>query len=207
MRGLVPAEIAIVLVIAIIAWPDPIPTAIPLVVAGSIATWVRGRSWGDVIAANGLHAVVGLAAGVVGLALALIGGAPLVEALTQRAVAWSANAVVRGNPAMLGGVVIYAAIVAVCMELALRGWLVERALELMGSARSPGGGVFPVLCGGFAEAIVTPGDATMRIGAGLFGVGLGWMYVAANRNVLAPMLARVAFGVGVVVLEGLRVIG
>ena len=87
-------------------------------------------------------------------------------------------------------------------ELALRGWIVERVLEL--SPRAP---VLPILVGAFAEAVVTPGGVAVRLGAGVFGIGLGWMYVAAGRSVVAPMLARIAFQVGAVVLEALRLIG
>lgn len=202
MRGLVPAEIAIVIALALVPLPDALPIAIPLVIAGSIAKWIRGRGWGDVIAANGLHAGVGIAAGVAAVVLALLLGTPLVEAITQRAVEWSMFAVVRGNASMLFGIVIYVATVSLCMELALRGWLVERVVEL-----SPSSPVPAVLCGAFAEAMVTPGDATARIGAGVFGIGLGWMYLAAGRNVLAPMLARMAFAIAILVLESFQVIG
>ena len=202
MRGLVPVEIAVVVVLALIPFPDPLPIAIPLMMAGSIAKWIRGGSWADVTAASSMHALIGLGAGIAALLLALIGGTPLVEALTSRAVEWSTNAVVRGNVPMLGGVIVYAAIVSLCMELALRGWIVDRVLEL-----SPRNTVIAVLVGAFAEAIVTPGDAAARIGAGVFGIGLGWMYVAAKRNVLAPMLARMTFAIALVILEGLRVVG
>ncbi len=229
MRGLVPVEIAIVLAIAIVPWPDPLPLAIPLVMAASLAKWIRGASWSDVGAANGFHALVGLAAGIAGLLLALIAGTPLVESLTARAVEWSTNAVVRGNFAMLGGVVIYAAMVSACMEAALRGWIVERVLELStsrgstvlasreglaspartsreGLPPSPAHVVLAVLVGAFAEALVTQGDLTVRIGAAIWGIGLGWIYVAAKRNVIAPMLARMTFAVVLVVLEGMRVV-
>lgn len=47
----------------------------------------------------------------------------------------------------------------------------------------------------------------MRLGAGLCGLGLGAMYVAGGRSVLAPVLARGVFAGGAVVLEALRVIG
>jgi len=103
---------------------------------------------------------------------------------------------------MLGGVVIFAAMVSLCMEAALRGWIVERVLELAPSQK-----VLAILVGAFAEAIVMPGDLTVRIGAGVWGIGLGWIYVAANRNVLAPILARMTFVVALVILEGMRVIG
>ena len=56
-------------------------------------------------------------------------------------------------------------------------------------------------------ALVTDGDVTMRIGAGLFGLGLGWMYLAAGRSIVAPVCARLVFSLGAVVLETLRLVG
>ncbi len=94
---------------------------------------------------------------------------------------------------------VYVTATAVATELALRGWIVERVLEL-----SPGPPVLPVLVGAIAEALVTPGDLAARLGGGLFGVGLGWIYAAGGRNLLAPICARVVFELGVVLLEALR---
>lgn len=201
MHGLVPAEIAILVVVALLPLPDPIPVAIPLVVAASFAKWIRGASWTDVGSANGFHMLVGLGAGIAGLVLGLVAGTPLVEALTSRGVEWSTNAVVRGNFSMLGGVVIFTAMASLCMEAALRGWVVERVLEF-----APSQTVLAILVGAFAEAIVTPGDFAVRIGAGVFGIGLGWMYVAAKRNLVVTIVARVTFTVVLVILEGMRVV-
>jgi hypothetical protein len=251
MRGLVPFEIAMVLALAVVPLPEPIPIAIPLIVVASLARWIRGASWSDVGAASGFGALVGLGAGIAGLVLALIAGAPLVEAMTSRVVEWSTNAVVRGNFAMLGGVVIFAAMASACMEVALRGWIVERVLDLSsrtssfdsrasidshasGSRDAHVSGsrdshdspvshasldsyaprtsirsmhvVLAILVGAFAEAILTPGDLTVRVGAAIWGIGFGWIYVAAGRNVIVPMLARMTFTVVLVILEGIRVV-
>ena len=78
----------------------------------------------------------------------------------------------------------------------------ERVLEL-----SPVPPILPVLIGALAEALVVRGDFAARIGAALFGIGLGWMYVAAGRSLIAPICARIAFSLGAVALEALRVIG
>jgi hypothetical protein len=250
MRGLVPFEIAMVLALAVVPLPEPIPIAIPLIVVASLARWIRGASWSDVGAASGFGALVGLGAGIAGLVLALIAGAPLVEAMTSRVVEWSTNAVVRGNFAMLGGVVIFAAMASACMEVALRGWIVERVLDLssrssfdsqasfgspasldslashasLDTRASPASRashasldsrrgalrsmhvVLAILVGAFAEAILTPGDLTVRVGAAIWGIGFGWIYVAAGRNVIVPMLARMTFTVVLVILEGIRVV-
>jgi hypothetical protein len=71
----------------------------------------------------------------------------------------------------------------------------------------PGPPVLPVLVGAIAEGLVTPGDAWVRIGAVVFGVGLGWIYVASGRSAIASIAARVAFALGAVILEGLQLIG
>jgi len=201
-RGLVPIEIAMVLAIALIPWPQMMPVALPLVVCASISRWLRGRSFAEVVHGGADTAAIGALAGAIGLGLALVLGTPVVESLSLRAVEWSMYPVVRGSASQLAVVILIVTIAAIAAELALRGWIVERMLEL-----SPGPVVLPILVGGLAEAVVTPGGLSARLGAALFGIGLGWIYVAARRSVVAPMLARIAFQVGAVVLEALRVIG
>jgi len=201
-RGMVPVEIALVLAIAAIPWPEGIQLGIPLVVVASICRWLRGRSWGEVVHGGRDQALVGGIAGLVALGLALIVGTPLIEALATRGIDWSRFPIVRGSVQQLVMVLVLVSVGALATELAFRGWLVERVLEL-----SPGAPLLPVMCGALAEAIVTPGDAAARLGAGLFGAGLGWMYVAAGRSIVAPVLARIAFSGGAVILEAFRLIG
>ena len=201
-RGLVPIELALVLAIALIPWPDGIPLGIPLVVAASVMRWLRGRSFAELFKGGALHAGVGALAGAAALAIAVAAATPVVEVLAARAVEWSRFPIVRGSASQLGVVLMLVGIGALCAELAFRGWLVERVLEL-----SPGPPVLPVMLGGLAEAIVTPGDLAMRAGAGLFGLGLGWMYIAGGRSITGPVLARVTFVCGAVVLEALKLIG
>jgi membrane protease YdiL (CAAX protease family) len=198
----VPVEIALVLAIAVIPWPEGLQVGIPLVVAASICRWLRGRSWSEVISGGRDQALVGAAAGVLALGLALALGTPIIEGMAARAVEWSRFPIVRGSMQQMAMVIVLVSVGAIAAELAFRGWLVERVLEL-----SPGPPILPVLCGALAEAIVMPGDLAARVGAGLFGAGLGWMYVASGRSVVAPILARIAFVGGAVVLEALRVIG
>jgi membrane protease YdiL (CAAX protease family) len=201
-RGLVPLEIALVLAIAVIPWPDGLQVGIPLVVAASLSRWLRGRSWSEVISGGRDKALVGAAVGVLALGIALLFGTPAIEAMATRGVEWSVFPMVRGSMQQMAMVLVLVSVGAIAAELAFRGWLVERVLEL-----SPGPPILPVLCGALAEAVVMPGDFTARVGAGLFGAGLGWMYVASGRSVVAPILARIAFVGGAVVLEALRVIG
>jgi len=203
-----------VLAIAAAPLPEPMPAALPLLVAGSLSRWVRGRSWADVVrggwspAGEAVSAgarrrlAVGALAGAVALAAAVLAGAPAIEALGQRAVEWSSYPVVRGNASLFAMVAVYVAATAIATELALRGWIVERVLEL-----SPGPPVLPVLVGAFAEALITPGDVAARLGGALFGAGLGWIYAAGGRSVLAPICARLVFELGVVFLEAMRLVG
>jgi hypothetical protein len=201
----VPFEVLAVIAIAVVPLPEPVPAALPLLLVGSLSRWVRGRSWAEVMRSplgSGAAGAVGAVAGALALGFAVLAGAPTIELLGQRAVEWSAHPVVRGNASLFAMVAVYAAAAAVATELALRGWIVERVMEL-----SPGPPVLPVLVGAFAEALITPGDAVARMGGALFGIGLGWMYAAGGRSIVAPLCARLVFELGVVFLEAMRAVG
>jgi hypothetical protein len=109
--------------------------------------------------------------------------------------------IVRGSAGAFSTITVLVGLGTVAAELVLRGWIVERVLELHGSP------VLAVLVGAVAEALVSDGNFTARIGAGLFGIAMGWMYIAGGRSVIAPMLARLAFSLGALALEALRVVG
>ncbi|HSN30419.1 MAG TPA: hypothetical protein VLT45_29220, partial [Kofleriaceae bacterium] len=84
---------------------------------------------------------------------------------------------------------VFAASFAFAAELVLRGWIVERAREL-------GAPVWLAIgAGAGAEALIMPGG----IGAGVFGIGLGLLYVRGGLR--APVCARVAFACGAVLLQ------
>jgi len=133
--------------------------------------------------------------------IALVAGGPFVELLSGRTVEWSAFPTVRGSGSQLLMVALIEIALAIAWELSLRGWIVERVREL--SSAPP---ILAVLVGAIAEALLVPGDVAARIGAALFGAGLGWMYIA-SRGALAPICARLAFVLGAVVLEALQLIG
>ena len=63
------------------------------------------------------------------------------------------------------------------------------------------------MVGAFAEALIAGGGFEERLGAGVFGVGLGAMYIAGGRSVVAPICARLAFSLGALLLEATRVVG
>jgi hypothetical protein len=202
LRTLVPFEVAAVLALAIVPLPGVMPVALPLLVIATASRWARRRAFGQLMQAGGWTVPIAAAAGLAALGIAVGAGTPFVERMSGRAVEWSAFPAVRGSASQLVLVALIVIAMAIASELALRGWLVERVLEL-----SPGPPVLPVLVGAIAEALVTPGDAAARIGAGLFGAGLGGIYVAAGRSVIAPICARGAFSLGAAVLEALQVIG
>ncbi|MEO8702508.1 MAG: CPBP family glutamic-type intramembrane protease [Kofleriaceae bacterium] len=202
LRSIVWVEALAVFAVAAVPWPATVPFALPLVIAGTASRWVRGRTWAEVAKGRAAHAVIGAVAGIVALVLAVGVATRGIASLSQRSFEWSEYAVVRGNVKLVLIVSLYVAVTAVAAELALRGWLVERVLEL-----SPGENALPILVGALAEAVITPGDIATRVGAGLFGAGLGWLYIAGGRSVLAPVCARVAFQTGALVLEALRVVG
>ena len=195
-----PFEVAVVLVAAIA--PLPVPAAVPLLVVASLSLYLRGRSFGDLLHAPALYAVVGAVAGLASLLLAVVVGTPLVERLTDTAVQWSMFPVVRGSLLGFATMAVIVGVTALATELVLRGWIVDRVLELAPSQR-----LLAVLTGAFAEALITPGPVDVRIGAGLVGTALGWMFVAGNRSLAAAICARRTFSLGALALEALRVVG
>ncbi|HEY5950574.1 MAG TPA: CPBP family glutamic-type intramembrane protease [Kofleriaceae bacterium] len=199
LRSLVPLEVAVVIAAACIALP--VPAAVPLLIVASISLWLRGRSWTSVLSGPPLYAAIGALSGALALVFALFVSTPLLEAITDYAVQWSMYPVVRGSSGTAIMVTLVVGISAVAAELVLRGWLVERVLELRGHP------VLAVVVGALAEALISDGDLAMRIGAGIFGIGLGWMYIAAGRSAVAPICARLVFSLGAVLLEALRVVG
>ena len=67
--------------------------------------------------------------------------------------------------------------------------------------------ILVAIVGAVGEALLAEGDVAMRLGAGVFGLGLGWMYIAGGRSVVAPLCARLVFSLGAVALEALQLIG
>lgn len=199
LRSLVPFEVIAVVAAALVSLP--VPASVPLLVLASISLWLRHRSWAELVKGPTVYAAVGGVAGLLALALALLAATPLVEAITDQAVQWSMYPFARGSSGQAVMVAIVVGISAIASELVLRGWIVERVLELRGHR------VLAIVIGALAEAALSEGDLAMRLGAGVFGLGLGWMYVAAGRSVVAPICARLAFSIGAVALEGLRVVG
>ncbi|HUJ62934.1 MAG TPA: CPBP family glutamic-type intramembrane protease [Kofleriaceae bacterium] len=200
MRGLVPLELAALVGIALV--PMPIPRAIPLLGVASVSRWLRGHSWGEVMHGRRDQAGIAALAGVVALVLALAVGTPVIELVSGRDVEWSQFPIVRGSAAQLFSVGLIVVLGVVAMELVLRGWVVERVLELR-----RGSAALAVAVGALAEAAIVDGDVVARAGGLVFGIALGWLYIAARRSAVAPICARLTFSLIAIVLEALRLIG
>jgi hypothetical protein len=225
-RALAWYELAAVVACVVIGALEILPVALPLFVAATASRWLRGRAWfgegraeqtsrGKPITLSqaparsparatrdtAYLAALGVIAGAVALGLAIVVTTRGIATLSQRPFGWAEDAMARGDVVRIASVALHVAVTALALELALRGWIVERVLEL-----SPGGPILPICVGAIAEALVTPGDGATRVGAALLGAGLGTLYVAGGRSVVAGSCARIVFQAGAVVLEGLRLV-
>src|SRR5258708_26498264 len=158
LRELVLLEIAVVIVAALAPLPELLPAVAPLVVAAMLSRALRRRGWAEVMHGDTTSALVGAAAGLAALGIALAIGTPALEAALDLAIEWSRFAIVRGNASQLFAVIVYVAAIAIVSELVLRGWLGERVLEFAPAQR-----VLAVLLGAIAEAALQPGAATARL--------------------------------------------
>jgi hypothetical protein len=190
LRRLVPFEALAVVAIALAPIGYVFPFALPLLVVATTSRWLRGRSWSERIIAPRM-AVAGVIAGAIAIAVA----APLFGAFGVTAVDWWVLPALQGDPSQVALALMVLVASAIAMELSMRGWIIERMLEL-----SPGPPTLPIATAALAEALVTPGPIVSRIGVGLFGAGLGVLYVACRRSVLAPLAARCAFVTGAVLV-------
>lgn len=206
VRRLVPYEVGSVLAIALLPIPAVIPIALPLVLAASISRAIRRRTWSEVSHGGVSRFGIGLLAGAIALGVAVIAGNQSLHVLYtgqvgQQVMAVTDLANASGQPMAIAVGVAAIGLIAFATELALRGWIVERVLEL-----SPGSPVLPVIVGAVAEALITQGEPPVRLAAMVFGAGLGWLYVAGNRSIVAPAWARITFQCGAFLVEALRLV-
>lgn len=191
LRSIAPLEALAIAAIAVAPLGDTFLVALPLLVAATASRWLRRRSWREVVGAPRVMLPSALT-GALALALAT----PLHGAFSVTAVEWWVVPALHGELPQLVAATSALLASAIALELALRGWIIERMLEL-----SPGPPALPIAVAALAEALVTAGPIASRIGVALFGAGLGVLYVASGRNVLAPIAARVAFVIGAIVVE------
>ena len=179
----------------------PVYVVIALLAVASVAMWLRGKSWARVLKGPAWRAGFGALAGFFALAIALLVATPLLQAITDDAIQWSMYPVVRGSSQQALLVAIVVGALALATELVLRGFVVDLLLELR---LSP---AVAVLAGALGDAVLAEGGGTARIGAAIFGVALGWMFVASRRSVVAPLCARLAFVLGALALEAAKLVG
>lgn len=197
-RPLLAVEAVAVLACLVIPWP--VPAVLPLLVVASVARYARGQSWAAVSGGGAARWLVGVGVGIVALGLAVAVAGPVVEALGDRPVLWTGGPV-RGSAPTLIAVALLVVASAAAAELALHGYVLERIAAL-----SPGSPGLPIAVAAVVEAAATPGALAARAGALLVGGVLGALYWTGGRSVAAPLGARLGFGLGVIVLELLRVV-
>lgn len=145
--------------------------------------------------------LIGAAAGVLGLVISLVLATPALQVGGGQAVQWTMFPMVRGSAEQLFSVAVLLVALAVAQELIFRRWLLERSYQLGAS------GSGAIMIAAAAEALVGPGSAGVRIGLALFGVALGMLYWRGGRRLGPALAARLAFGLGALVLQALEWIG
>lgn len=178
----------------------PVTWLAGLVLVASIVSWLRKRSWTERMRGPGIYAAMGAGVGAVALLFALF-FTPLIEGYSGQAVQWSMYPIVRGSGTAFFTVALIVAVGCLASELVFRAFLVELGHEFTKNY------AVAIVVSALAEALLAEGEPAVKLGAGVFSVGLGWMYVAAGRSILAPLCARLVFSLGALTLEALRVIG
>jgi hypothetical protein len=190
---------------AAVAVSLPVPAVAPLLAVATLSVWARGGSWAMALGAEGAAWWGGALVGAGALVLALVLAGPVVAGAADGVVLWSAFPLARGH---LAGALTVALLVlagAAAAELVLRGWIAERVAELVGGAPARAGAIAVVVAAIF-EALLTPGGAAARIGAGLTGLALGALWAGAGGRVAPALAARLVFALGVVGLDALRLV-
>jgi membrane protease YdiL (CAAX protease family) len=178
----------------------PVTWLAALLLAASVVSWLRKRSWTERMRGPGIYAAIGAGAGAGALVFALF-FTPMIEGYSGQAVQWSMYPIVRGSGTAFVTIALLIAVGSLASELVFRAFLVELGHEFTKNY------AVAIVVAALAEALLAEGDPAVRLGAGVFAVGLGWMYVASGRSILAPLCARLVFSLGALVLEALRVVG
>jgi len=199
--ALLTAEVVALVICAIL--PLPVPAQVPLLVIAMISFGIRGKRWSDRFESDGFRWLVGLCTGAAALALAYFVFAPVLADRTGGMIGWSRHGIVRGKPDALLTFVLVVAATSAGTELILRGWILERVREQV-----PGrtGLVAAVVITGLVEAVFTGDPGWSSLGAAVFGAALSGLYLASGRSLVAPIAARVTFEVGVLLLEGFKLV-
>jgi membrane protease YdiL (CAAX protease family) len=155
---------------------------------------LRGVRWRDLGVAAGPSwrrwLLVGLGAGIAMEALELFITQPALTALTGQGPDLSDFAILKGNVALFAlAVGLSWTLAAVGEELVWRGWILNRLRELFGASRWSWGAALAVMSAAFGLAHADQG-ITGVIENTLNGALLGGLYLAAGRNLIAPVVAH-----------------
>jgi hypothetical protein len=206
LRGqaaLLTAEVVAVIACAIAPLPGP-AILIALFAVASISLYVRKQTWVQRCGLDGLRAGIGVAVGATALVLAVVVVGPLLEARTGGMVSWNQYAVVRGRLEALLPYAIIVGAMAIAHEAILRGWVLERAREL--APAGPQGLAIAVAVTAVVEGALVAGAGWSVAGAAIGGVAASALYLAGGRSLVAPVVARLTFDLGALVLEALKVV-
>jgi membrane protease YdiL (CAAX protease family) len=201
---LLPAELLALAGCALAPWllPFSLPMVLPLLGVATLSIAVRRRTLltephAGASLGTGDALAIGAGAGLAALGLSVALATPLLEG-AGAAVEWSVYPAVRGSLGQLLTAAILVAALAFAEETIYRRWILERAYQLGAS------GSGSILIAGAAEALIGPGPLGARLGMALFGVALGMLYWRGGRRLAPSLAARLAFGLGALVLQALQ---
>lgn len=202
--ALLTAELVVVIACAVVALP--IPAQLPLLAMALISYKVRNEPWAPRFASSRVVWAVAATMGAIALGLALV-VTPALEARTGGLVSWTREAVVRGNPQMLTAAVMIVAALTIATEVVMRGWILERIREqTAGAGRRAGVAIAVAVTAGLEAIFTASGAGWSAVGAALVSAALSALYLAAGRSLVAPVVARLTFELGVLALEALRLV-
>lgn len=197
---LLPVELVALVGGALAPWllPLSLPMVLPLLGVAALSMAVRrGSMLAEPSAGGGEAMLIGAGAGLLALALAVLLATPLLEG-AGAVVEWSTFPAVRGSAGQLFTAAVLVAALAVAQEMIYRRWILERSYQLGAS------GSGSILISGAVEGLVGPGPLGARLGMALFGVALGMLYWRGGRRLGPCLAARLAFGLGALVLQALQ---
>jgi hypothetical protein len=179
-------ELAIVLAAAAVPFaPTPL---VPMVIAASLALWIRGRGWADV-GLRGGAAMVGL-----GVAIGLLSLAA-VAVIDPHALGAGQPITARGSVEILVIASLLAATSAFAAEM-IRGFVIAGFAELFGEREA----IWAVAAAALAWVVIFGrGDAAGAVGLASWAIGFGLLYVAGGRRLALPIAAHVTHEVGAVI--------
>ncbi len=179
-----------------------------LLVVASVAIMVRGGRWfeprdGDRGAA--WSALGGMIIGVAALGAAWIASPAIVESV-GRDVEWTTEPVVRGSVQLATTVILVTVVLGLAAELVFRRWLLDRIAGAVVARGEPRQVALAagVIVAAMIEAAVSPTGAGTRVGAVIASGGLGAIYVTSGGRIAACLTARLAFDVGAIIVQALR---